>query len=89
MEKQRKYNFTILTMMVIAVVFSLFGYSQGFDSGKQVSAYMNSYITESQDFIFQCNGYSEPYNSCDHALQNMNITGHYCNGTLVCGNALR
>lgn len=37
-------------------------------------------------WVFKCEGYIAPYYNCRNDLKFENITGQYCNSTLVCGN---
>lgn len=67
----------------------VFGYSQGYQDRMQTEEILGNWIDESHDFIFKCSEYNQPYFSCDHDKQSMNITGLYCDNRLVCENTLR
>ena len=77
-----------LNVLVVFLVFFSglsFGYYLAQTNIKQ-TCYM---LVEKEDFIFKCNQYSEPFYSCEQNLKFMNITGLYCNSTIVCENKLR
>jgi hypothetical protein len=79
---------TVWIVVALCLVFCV-GYISGFNLGITNSEILNNYVTESQDFIFICNPYSEHFRNCDNNLKFQNITGLYCNNTLICQNQLR
>jgi hypothetical protein len=78
-----------LIMFGIGILVFFLGFSQGFESAKNDINYISSYVEQSQDFIFICGDYDEPFYSCNNSLQFRNITGLYCDNRLVCQNQLR
>lgn len=73
-------SISLLIVILLMILMYTSGYYEGYD--KEQTCIENN-------FLFECNPYSEPYYSCNKDLMFRNITGLYCGDRLVCKNELK
>jgi hypothetical protein len=88
----RRNFFSFLSVLVICITLLIaLNYAlKNASSYYEYQKYISDNTKDNIDFYYSCDdGWSSVMYNCDSNLQKKNLTGYYCNNTLICENSYK
>ncbi len=78
----------VMMLIIILLVFSftIIRLLDSFDRYNELNLQLNNLLQENVIWLYTCDGYHQAFYNCPNELKFVNITGRYCNHTIVCKN---